>query len=190
MLCALDRIIVEAGRRGLRILFNLINYWPDYGGMGQYVAWSRQARGLPAEGADPSEFYEDPWCQQAYFHFMRTILTRINTFSGIPYLKDPTILGWGPATEPQCRIDPGPSRGVIAMWAHRAASEIKRLDPNHLVFMDCEGFWGCSFFPGSSDCDCNAGGNPYSDCSKKGCDFLQDCGSPFIDVACCHLYPD
>lgn len=183
---------MEAGRRGLRILFNLTNFWSDYGGMGQYVKWSRQARGLPGEGVaiDPSEFYEDPWCKEAYFNFVRMILTRVNSISGVPYPQDPVILGWAPANETQCRLDPGCSRGVISSWAHRAATEIKRLDPNHLVFMDCEGFWGRSFFPGSSDCDCGAGGNPYSDCVLKGCDFLKDCSSPCIDVACCHMYPD
>ena len=30
----LDRVIAEAGRRGLRLLFNLTNFWPDYGGKG------------------------------------------------------------------------------------------------------------------------------------------------------------
>ncbi len=31
--------------------------------------------------------------------------------------------------------------------------------------------------------------NPY-DCAGAGCDFAADCGSPHIDFACCHLYPD
>ena len=34
---ALDFVVAQAGRRGLRLVLNLTNYWNDYGGMRQYV---------------------------------------------------------------------------------------------------------------------------------------------------------
>ena len=37
---ALDWVLAEAAKRGLRLLLALINYWPDYGGMQQYVRWA------------------------------------------------------------------------------------------------------------------------------------------------------
>lgn len=42
---SLDWLLVEAASRGLRLLLVLTNYWRDYGGMMQYVAWARQRRG-------------------------------------------------------------------------------------------------------------------------------------------------
>jgi mannan endo-1,4-beta-mannosidase len=223
--CALDRVLAEAGSRGIRVLFNLINFWSNYGGMAQYVTWSRQARGLPSlnkgqpsasasasssesdAAAVASEFYQDPWCQNTFLNFIKTLILRRNTITGVVYRDDPTILGFAPANEPQCLCDPGCHGSTIATWTHRTAAEIKNRDPNHLVFMDCEGFWGPSYQPDSSSgklaqlpppismtCSSNAassssGGNPY-DCTYNGCDFVSDCSSPFIDVACCHMYPD
>ncbi len=222
--CALDRVVAEAGARGIRILFNLTNFWSDYGGMGQYVAWSRQARGnlspllndndaknkhqassssSSAAAEIASEFYQDPWCQSTFLNFIKTLILRRNSITGINYCDDATILGWAPANEPQCLYDPGCQSNVLATWAHTIAAEIKKIDSNHLVFMDCEGFWGptmkstaaaagpppaltCSSYNSDSKSE---GGNPY-DCSYNGCDFLADCASPYIDVACCHLYPD
>ena len=37
MLVALDTLLVECSKRGLRLLPTLTNYWKDYGGMRQYV---------------------------------------------------------------------------------------------------------------------------------------------------------
>ncbi len=207
----LDRVIAEAGARGIRILFNLINFWSDYGGMAQYVTWSRQARGVFPQGQEgveeegsaekkehhqqasqiACEFYQDPWCQSMFQNFIKTLLLRKNTITNILYRDDPTILGWAPANEPQCLCDPGCRGSVIATWAHETAAEIKKVDPNHLVFMDCEGFWGpSSSLTCQASISCSStGGNPY-DCSYNGCDFIADCASPYIDVACIHLYPD
>lgn len=209
--CALDRVIAEAGARGIRILFNLINFWSDYGGMGQYVAWSRQARGLlhattpssflnekneeqtsASAAAIASEFYQDPWCQFTFLNFLKTLILRRNTITGVVYRNDPTILGFAPANEPQCLCDPGCHNNILAKWAHHIAATIKELDPNHVVFMDCEGFWRPTGQP-SITCSSSGGGggegNPY-DCTYNGCDFIAECSSPYIDVACCHLYPD
>ena len=73
---ALDRLIVEAARRNIRLLLVLTNYWTDYGGMKQYVVWSRQARGLSIDiaAASPSEFYEDPHCQATYGAFVSAVI--------------------------------------------------------------------------------------------------------------------
>ncbi|KAL4532417.1 hypothetical protein Ndes2526B_g08318 [Nannochloris sp. 'desiccata'] len=207
--CALDRVIAEAGARGIRILFNLINFWSNYGGMGQYVAWSREAQGLPttthslgekkeeqtSAAAIASEFYQDPWCQSTFLNFLKTLILRTNTLTGVVYRDDPTILGFAPANEPQCLCDPGCHGSTIATWIHRTAAEIKKFDSNHLVFMDCEGFWGPGGQPSMTCTSSGAGGtttgggNPY-DCTYNGCDFTADCASNYIDVACCHLYPD
>ncbi len=40
MLCGLDWLVAECCKRGLRLLLVLTNYWPDYGGMQQYVRYA------------------------------------------------------------------------------------------------------------------------------------------------------
>ncbi|MEW5312298.1 MAG: hypothetical protein WDW38_003942 [Sanguina aurantia] len=57
----LDWLLAQCAARQLRLLLTLVNYWPDYGGMGVYVRWSR---GMPetVPGLE-SSFYEDEQCQ-------------------------------------------------------------------------------------------------------------------------------
>lgn len=37
MFRGLDWVVAEAGRRGLKLMMTLTNYWEDYGGFPQYV---------------------------------------------------------------------------------------------------------------------------------------------------------
>ena len=185
---ALDRVVYEIGERQMKCLLVLTNYWPDYGGMRQYVEWSKGMASIARDNdrnTEASFFYQDAHCQAMYTNFIAKIIGRINTITHVPYVQDPTIIGWSPANEPQCRLHVNANGRVIAQWAHRVASYIKQLDPNHLVFMDCEGFWKES----STATTTQKPTNPYP-CGFTGCDFVSDCSSPAIDVACFHLYPD
>jgi mannan endo-1,4-beta-mannosidase len=92
---------------------------------------------------------------------------------------DPAILAWGLANEP--RGDRACT--VVPFWADAMARHLKSLDPHHLVTLDVEGFLG------PSTPDEAARSNPYN-CAGSGCDFAADCGSPAIDFACAHMYPD
>lgn len=193
---SLDAIISHCKDLGMRMLLDLTNFWPDYGGMGQYVTWSRKKHGAKGNNttmsSDPqikenghdmlaSHFYTDAYCQKVFHKFVRTLIQRKNSITGIKYSEDPTILGFGLANEPRCMLDPGCTKHIIATWAHETAYMIKSIDSNHLVFMDCEGFFGPST------------GNWYSnpfDTSSYGTDFAQDVNSPYIDVCCIHMYPE
>eukprot|EP00889_Picochlorum_renovo_P001641 jgi/Picre1/28671/NNA_004071.t1 len=168
---SLDQVIHYCREKDMRILLELTNFWEDYGGMAQYVKWSiakkknsnkRKAasRSLTATRRLPLRF----------------------TRTRVVYRDDPTILGFGLANEPRCYADPGCSKHVVAKWAHQHRV-IKNLDKNHLVFMDCEGFFG------PSTKGLMKKSNPF-DTSEYGTDFAQDCSSPYIDVCCIHLYPE
>ena len=86
---ALDWVVAAAAARGLRLLLCLLNYWPNYGGMQQYVRWSMEARGLcPPQGdVAPELFYSDATCQQLFRRFVATLLCRVNTCTGIAYRR-------------------------------------------------------------------------------------------------------
>ena len=78
-ICALDRVVAEAGRRGLRLILPLADYWPAYGGIAQWLAW----RGTPVDDADrahperyAARFYGDAELREAYAARVRQLATR------------------------------------------------------------------------------------------------------------------
>eukprot|EP00878_Enallax_costatus_P010436 GHUV01010894.1.p1 GENE.GHUV01010894.1~~GHUV01010894.1.p1 ORF type:complete len:332 (+),score=66.25 GHUV01010894.1:778-1773(+) len=173
----LDWLLVEAGKRGLQVMLTLTNYWSEFGGMAQYVRWSR---GLPdGTQVDSSAFFTDERAQQLYIDFITTVTTRVNTLTGVPYCNDPTIHSWDLANEPRCDSDS--SASAIAAWIDKTAAHVKGLDSNHMVTVGMEGFFG------NSTPDLQSA-NPYP--AQHGVDFVRDFRSPHIDFACIHMYAD
>ncbi len=171
VLKGLDYVLREARRRELRLILPFVNYWPDYGGMDQYVAWSDSARRR-------DDFYDDPECRRLYRHHVRTILERENTFTGIPYRDDPTILAWELANEPRCPDDPGGWR--LATWIEEMTEWIASLDDRHLISVGMEGFFG----------PWNEHPNPPRWLDGQGMDFAWHHEPRHVDLATFHLYPD
>ncbi|KAA6412341.1 MAG: mannan endo-1 [Trebouxia sp. A1-2] len=167
----LDFVLAEAARRGLKVLLALTNYWTPFGGMTQYVKWSCERRGVPITDKAQA-FYADRHCQDIFKNFLVTITSRTNTFTGVPYRDDPTILGWSLANEPRCEGDY--SGSSLQDWIDSTAEFLKSLDSNHLITVGSE-----DLLPD----------NPY-DTMNQGCDFLRNHQSPSIDFATIHLWPD
>lgn len=99
MFRALDWLLVEAARRGLRLLLDLTNYWSAYGGMRQYVAWAWERRGRPpptAGGEVVAEaFFPDPECQRLFRGAAAALVQRVNTLTGVMYRCGGEEAGWG-----------------------------------------------------------------------------------------------
>jgi mannan endo-1,4-beta-mannosidase len=167
----LDYVVHQAGLRGIKLVLTLVNNWDDYGGMNQYVAWS------PTAGSH-DDFYTDALCRQWYRDHVATVTGRVNTFTGLAYRDDPTILGWGLANEPRCSSDG--SGATLQSWIAEMAAHVKAVDPNHLVTTGSEGFYG----PAS------ASGNPRGWMTGQGVDFLQHHLVPQVDFATIHTWPD
>src|SRR5262249_39705635 len=127
---ALDYVLYKADLAGIRILVTLVNYWPEYGGMPQYLRWC--APGQPIDA-----FYTNPWCKQLYKSFVSHVLNRVNTYNGRAYKNDPTILGWELANEPRSNDHTG---GIVRQWTAEMAAHVKSIDRNHLVGIGEEGF--------------------------------------------------
>ena len=172
----LDYAVYRAGRLGIRLMIPFVNNWNDFGGMDQYVRWRN--------GQYHDDFYTDPIIRTWYKNWIEHLLTRVNTYTGVAYKDDPTIMVWELANEPRC-ISAGAyprssscTTETLIDWAADVSAFIKSLDPNHLVSVGDEGFY-C--IPGASD---------WTENCSEGVDTLALANLPDVDIASLHLYPD
>jgi len=128
------------------------NFWEWSGGMTVYNEWFG---GDPT--FDPGEtgewtrfmnqsamFYFNEEAQKAWRDYLRLVITRTNTISGIRYNEDPVIMSWQLANEPR------PGHGEEAMvnagrfieWVDQSSAYIKSLAPKQLVSTGNEGTQG------------------------------------------------
>ncbi|WP_114951022.1 glycoside hydrolase 5 family protein [Sphingosinicella terrae] len=155
LLGGLDHFLAEMGRRGMRAVLYLTNFWEWSGGMATYLYWNNGGRFIDMN--DPAHpwpefpdfvagFYWSPEAVAMYHDYIRAVVGRINTVTGIAYADDPTIMAWQLANEPR----PGGSEAIgrpnlpaFYRWVEGTAALIKSLDPNHLVSTGSEGLKGC-----------------------------------------------
>jgi len=159
LLQGLDYALAEMGKRGMKAVLFLNNFWEWSGGMVTYQAWSNGGHfinlGDPAhpwpEFADFSaQFYASPKAIALYEEYVAAIVGRTNSVTGKPYRDDATIMSWQLANEPRPggTASKAPFEAFYA-WIARTADFIKKRDPNHLVSTGNEGLKGCLE---SSDC--------------------------------------
>lgn len=145
LLEGLDFLLSEMGKRKMRAIVCLNNFWPWTGGMAQYQSWTT-AKDIPypppAEQGNwlrymafTANFYGNEAAIQLFNDHIRKIVSRINTINGLAYSNDPTIMSWQLANEP---------RGILSQkkyrkWIKSTAALIKSMDKNHLVSLGSEG---------------------------------------------------
>ncbi|KOM39296.1 hypothetical protein LR48_Vigan03g267800 [Vigna angularis] len=170
---ALDAVISEAGKYGIRLILSLVDNWKAGGGKNQYVQWAKQ-RGQSVRTED--DFFSNPLTKQFYKNHVKTVLTRKNTVTGLLYKDDPTIFSWELMNEPRSLDLSGKQ---VQDWVKEMAAYLKSIDNNHLLQVGLEGFYGNSipqrkqFNPGY----------------EGGSDFISNNLVPEIDYATIHLYP-
>lgn len=176
-LVALDQSIAEAKRRNIRLILKLTNNWEAYGGIRRYVTWRLGRAPTPAEYP---LFYTDSTVRKWFQDYVRTILERRNTITGIAYKDEPAIVAWELGNELR-NPAPGNADALIA-WMTEMSAFIKGIDPNHLVSDGGEGFDDdASLYLGLS--------NRYPVAGREGCSFHRMVQIPDIDLASYHLYP-
>jgi len=103
---SLDYAVAKAGQLGIKLVLPLVNNWPDYGGMQQYVKWFLD---LPDDsyttGTNHDLFYSTPAIKECYKAYARHVTQRFNRYTGLRYNEDPTIMAFELANEPRCRSD-------------------------------------------------------------------------------------
>ncbi|KQK18483.1 hypothetical protein BRADI_1g42770v3 [Brachypodium distachyon] len=175
----LDYVIYEARRNNIRLILCLVNNLDNFGGKAQYVKWA-QAAGANLTNSTDSFFYH-PTIKGYYKDYVKAMLTRKNSYSGITYCDEPAIFAWELMNEPRCVSNSsGPH---LQAWIAEMAAYVKSLDNNHLVTVGIEGFYG----PGIAE---RLGFNPGDWAASLCCDFLQNSAVEHIDFASVHAYPD
>lgn len=162
----LDFVVRAAGQRGLKLILPLVNNWPEFGGIDQYVTWY----GLHSH----QEFYTHPNTRDAYKNWALHLLNRRNMYSGVLYKDDPTILAWELANEPRCQDD----SATLLGWVQEMSAFLKQNDPNHLLAVGDEGFFRRS------------GGSDWLRNGSPGVDFDAFLRTASIDFGTLHLYAD
>lgn len=134
----LDFAMAEMAKEGIRCILVLSNYWPFLGG---FSDWMRNA--YPGESRRPEEFYTDPFVKSEWKKFIKMLINRKNTITGVLYRDDPTIFSFELANEPRAQgydVMIGRNPGdTICSWAQEMVSFIKSLDSNHMVSIGDEG---------------------------------------------------
>ncbi|OWM78654.1 hypothetical protein CDL15_Pgr002825 [Punica granatum] len=180
---ALDQVIAEANQQGIRLLLCLVNNLQAYGGKSQYVQWAME-EGVGLSSSNDSFFY-DPSIRRYFKSYVKTILTRKNTVTGVEYRDDPTIFGWELINEPRCMTDS--SGDTLHDWIEEMATFMKSIDKNHLLTVGLEGFYG----PTSPK---RLTVNPQPELGEwaalLGSDFIRNSKLSTIDFASAHIYPD
>jgi len=137
----LDIFLYEMGKRDMKAVVTLNNFWEWSGGFPQYFEWYRGNYNLY-----PAQFYEDELLKEKLDDFIKIIVNRENTAykkrdgKTILYKDDPTIMSWQLANEPRA----GPC-GAWVDWINKTSTLIKTLAPRQLVSIGNEGtITGCS----------------------------------------------
>ncbi|XP_016703275.1 mannan endo-1,4-beta-mannosidase 2 [Gossypium hirsutum] len=175
---ALDYVIAEASRHGIRLLLSLVNNLQAYGGKTQYVKWAWQ-EGIGLSSSNDSFFF-DPSIRKYFKNYVLDVLTRKNTITGIEYRNDPTIFAWELINEPRCMSDP--SGDTLQEWIEEMTGFIKSIDKNHLLTIGLEGLYG----PKSP----KSAVNPGEWASTLGSDFVCNSNITNVDFTSVHIYPD
>jgi mannan endo-1,4-beta-mannosidase len=145
LLEGIDRLLVELGKRDMKAVLCLNNFFQWSGGMAQYVSWAT-GQDIPYPHEPPydwdrfqefsADFFTNRKAKRWFRKYLRKVIKRTNKLSGTPYRDDPTIMAWQLANEPRgfSKVE------AYKKWVQSTSAYIKKLDDNHLVSLGGEGF--------------------------------------------------
>ena len=164
----LDYAIYKAGKLGLKMVIPFVNNWREFGGMDQYVSW----RG----GQYHDQFYTDATIRSWFKAWISHLLNRVNSYTGVRYRDDATIMAWELANEPRCggsgdypRSSTCDSRTLVN-WANEMSRYVHSVDSKHLISVGDEGFY------------CEPGASDWIDTCGDGVDTVALASLPQVDV--------
>ncbi len=155
LLQGLDFLAAEAGKRGMRLVVFLNNYWDWSGGMSQYLAWATGEEPVSLArtpwkdfNATLSRFYTNAEANRLHRQYLAMLVARKNTVTGRRYRDDPAIMAWELANEPRPGEREGEGDAVFAAfmrWVDETSAYLHSIDRHHLVTTGSEGAQGCGY---------------------------------------------
>lgn len=171
LLDGLDFLLFEAGKRDMKVILCLTNYWEWTGGLAQYLSW---------HGCGPipypvmckewrtfqkytSCFFTHRESVECLNNYISLLVNRVNNYTNKRYMDDPVIMSWQLCNE---------GRGynnekAFNKWIEETSGFIKSMDSNHLVSAGTEGE------------------TPYT---RVGLDFIKNNSCSSIDYTTAHLW--
>lgn len=144
VLRGLDFLLAEMGKRGMRAVLVLNNFFQWSGGMPQYVSWAT-GDPIPYPEQDghtwddfqrySARFYGLSGARSLFERFVGTLIERRNTVTGARYRDDPTIMSWQLSNEPR-GFD---HSEAYVEWVDRVSWFVRERAPNQLVSLGGEG---------------------------------------------------
>ena len=125
---ALDKIIDDASKSGVKLILALNDNWHLQDGLFQYVEWGNSM--------GTGDFFTDPNIIQLFKDHIATVVNRTNTLNGRQYKDEPAIFAWDLINElrdgcntsaPNATCDPSftgsvQARALPLLWASPHAS--------------------------------------------------------------------
>jgi mannan endo-1,4-beta-mannosidase len=112
----IDYAIQSARKHHIRLIIPLVDNWHYYhGGKHTFTDW----RGISDEG----QFYSNPQVINDFKQYIHTLLNHKNSYNGIAYKDDPTIMAWETGNELYAPFN----------WIKTITAYLKRIDQKHLV---------------------------------------------------------
>lgn len=156
LLKGLDFLMAELAKRNMKAVLVLNNYWQWSGGMSQYINWVTGEEIIdPDKTGDwdgfqeqSAKFYINDEANAIYRDYIRMLVNRKNTVTGVVYKNDSNIMAWQLGNEPRPAPDAAENpinRKAFIDWVYSTSDYIKSLDPNHLVSTGNEGTMGSRF---------------------------------------------
>lgn len=154
LLEGLDFFLDEMGKRDMKAVIFLNNFWEWSGGMvtylywvngGEYVNLGDPAHPWPEFALFSAQFYSNRAAQVLFRDYVSVLLRRRNSVNGRLYRDDPVIMAWQLANEPR----PGDGEASRAnlpayyAWIRETARLIRELAPRQLISLGSEGLMGC-----------------------------------------------
>ncbi|MCC8188568.1 MAG: beta-mannosidase [Bacteroides sp.] len=148
LLAGLDYLLMEMGKRDMVAVLYLNNSWEWSGGYSQYLEWAGYGKApVPAEDGWPEymeyvqQFVQSDSAKALFARYVEDMITRVNRYTHIKYVDDPTIMSWQIGNEPRAFSDA--NKPAFAAWMADVAAQIRSLDANHLISSGSEGKHGC-----------------------------------------------
>lgn len=110
----LDKVLEIANQTGVRVIIPLVDNWWWWGGPKEYAAF---------RGKDAKDFWTDTLLISDFKKTIDFVLNRKNSYTGVLYKNDKSILAWETGNELKCPYS----------WTKEISGYIKSLDSKHLL---------------------------------------------------------